>query len=227
MRLIADSREPQSYIDKLEHAGFTVVTMMLDQCDYVFMDGELGIERKSAPDLLASIKDGRLGEQIDRMYDTVRLPVVLVHGTLYRTKNDTVKADDRYTKFYWKSLQKVLWTVQARGGIIQFCKTSEFTDNIRWLCEWSLQEHKLTVKRHFTPLKLDPHVEFLTGLPNVGVVTATSLLDYAGTTAQAMSAVTYDNTKDSVKGVGPKTIGNLRKFLQLAEDERLAVVTDD
>jgi ERCC4-type nuclease len=47
------------------------------------MKGSIGIERKTISDLLASVKDGRLFDQVTRLCDTYEYPVLLIEGSLY------------------------------------------------------------------------------------------------------------------------------------------------
>ena len=47
------------------------------------MKGSIGIERKTVTDLLASIKDGRLFDQVIRLCETYEHPVLLIEGSLF------------------------------------------------------------------------------------------------------------------------------------------------
>lgn len=77
--LFVDSREPESIIQLLK-SRLSVSVIKLDPADYVV--GNVGIERKTVGDFLASLASGRLYEQLGRLRRAYQRPFLLVEGLL-------------------------------------------------------------------------------------------------------------------------------------------------
>ena len=83
LTLYVDDREPIQIITELRKRVDNVVTGRYDSGDYVF--GEVGIERKSLSDALASLHDGRYFRQIKELKDHYKKPLVLFEGDIDNT----------------------------------------------------------------------------------------------------------------------------------------------
>ena len=105
MKLYIDNREPKAIIDYLEFINnssknkITIEIKNLDLGDYVLYDEEnerniIIIERKSLPDLEASIKDGRYNEQSYRLSQNTLANhniYYLIEGSIINYKNKSFK----------------------------------------------------------------------------------------------------------------------------------------
>lgn len=82
MRIIVDERERVSGVPSmLETMGVNVVYRMLDVGDYL-LSNEVAVERKTIPDFVASIFDGRLFSQVRALKEAYRKPLLLIEGDL-------------------------------------------------------------------------------------------------------------------------------------------------
>ncbi|UCE12748.1 MAG: hypothetical protein JSV04_11200, partial [Candidatus Heimdallarchaeota archaeon] len=77
LRIIVDHREPQRLKKRLIKLGMEVEEQQLDIADYIISD-TTACERKTGTDLITSLMDNRLFEQIDRLIDTYEQPVLLL-----------------------------------------------------------------------------------------------------------------------------------------------------
>ncbi|KAJ1958530.1 DNA repair protein RAD16 [Linderina pennispora] len=77
-RIVVDAREFRSPLPSLLHAaGYNVVPRTLEIGDYVLHD-DLVVERKSLPDLVSSLRSGRLANQAEAMVKHYRVAALLV-----------------------------------------------------------------------------------------------------------------------------------------------------
>lgn len=86
--LFIDSHEPQEIINELTRRNLDVKVQVLDSGDYVF--GDVGIERKTVSDFVASITPvkgsflkPRLWSQLEVLKATYEVPILLIEGNLH------------------------------------------------------------------------------------------------------------------------------------------------
>ncbi|MDT7887364.1 MAG: ERCC4 domain-containing protein [Desulfurococcales archaeon] len=80
-KIIVDERERASKIPQiLSRLGDYIVYKMLDVGDYIVAN-TIAVERKSASDLVKSIFDGRLFDQVRRLLDRYERAVILIQGS--------------------------------------------------------------------------------------------------------------------------------------------------
>ena len=80
LRVYVDDRERASGVPQLlAKLGVAVLYRKLSVCDYV-VPGGIGIERKTVVDLVKSVFDGRLLDQVRRMAETYEVPVLIIEG---------------------------------------------------------------------------------------------------------------------------------------------------
>jgi len=122
--IIIDSREASTCpeIKKLLSKHFTVDIQPLESADYVLsktgkMKGSIGIERKTVNDLLSSIIDGRLFNQVIKLCDTYEYPVLLIEGSLYPFKSDPVLLGSYISLLYSFKKLKVAHSRDIRGSV--------------------------------------------------------------------------------------------------------------
>lgn len=77
-KIIVDMREFRSHLPFLCHlSGLDVIPCMLTVGDYI-LSPKICVERKSVPDLIGSLKNGRLYQQCEQMFRYYELPTLLI-----------------------------------------------------------------------------------------------------------------------------------------------------
>ncbi|MFQ5981721.1 MAG: ERCC4 domain-containing protein, partial [Candidatus Heimdallarchaeota archaeon] len=79
LKIICDNREPPEIISNLEEMGVQVESKQLEIGDYIVSEN-VGIERKSGNDFVASLADGRLFEQVDRLQNAYPRPIYILEN---------------------------------------------------------------------------------------------------------------------------------------------------
>lgn len=181
-------------------------------CDLLFAaNGRwAGVQRKEFKDLISSIRDGRLGEQIAKMSDPgLCYRMVVVEGSAKWTMaGDLVgKYSGGVTR---QSLRKILWTARSNGLWVDF--TDSLDDTVRLLEtfeEWckkdvhrSLSGRPAVRSQWGTVNSRDYQIHLLQGLPGVGPELAANILDQVGMPFGMNAGVDLG----AVKGLGPKRV---------------------
>lgn len=170
----------------------------------------VGIERKTAPDLLNSIADGRLYSECSAMVGAcdVRL---LVCTSPWAVRRNVVYVNGRETRWSAISLQMQLVSLAAAGICYMYVEQTDLPAFIAALVDWSLKEQHLCPKRPRLAFEeLDRRLAFLAGIPGLGPRRAGDILNAFGTVAGALENLDRWN---EVRGVGRKIIENTRRFL--------------
>src|SRR3989337_3637649 len=87
-----DAREPEDVLVAVEAAAVTegihTTRAILQQGDFVWECplGTVGVERKTASDLMGSLSSGRAAEQMARMIEAYTIPVLIIVGDLTTPK---------------------------------------------------------------------------------------------------------------------------------------------
>lgn len=178
----------------------------------------IGIERKTAGDLLTCIKDGRISEQLlgmRQMYDVS----YLLHEAHYRERADGYleylqNGGWFQTQFAFKHIWGFLITVQLRAGVRLFhtrtMKESAawITSLHSWFTEKKWEEHRSCLAPH---IDLDPEFRkgrqgisllrrFLAQLDGIGHEKAKEIESYAGNIDFLMTMTDSDFMK--IPGIG-------------------------
>lgn len=197
-RIIYDHREERSTIPGLlALEGFECVSQALLAGDYVLSD-RLVIERKSAPDLIASIKDRRLWEQADRLREAYSAVVLLVEGT-----------PSRFPVEGWKG---ALGSVLAMGGV-SVLQTIDADESAEWIARLARREAREPTSSRGGPRKpQDPDrlaESVLSALPGVSSKGAERLLGHFGSLTGVFAA--DEQALRAVEGIGPKRASGLAR----------------
>ena len=193
-------------------------------CDVIMSspDGWVGVQRKEIKDLLASINDRRLGEQVAKM-SGLAVKVLVVEGKVRWTDSGEMLGD-RWTRMNRGTLRKILWGLRRQGVWVEW--TDSLSDTVQLLGDletWSRKKkHRGLVPRGAAQsvwgkaTNRDFQLFMLQGLPGVGPDTAERILDEAG----MIIGLKPDAVErlGRVRGVGPKTIEKIREALGDAED---------
>ena len=199
--IIIDSREPDyirdqfpdSAASKLEYGDAWIA------CD----DGHiLTIERKTPDDLLDSIQDGRLFEQVaamtERLHDQALNGIARTHwaylvitGTFQVGNGDRVHTGQRQTDWRWPSVWGALLTVQELGCLVTFAPSEHAYGKTVMALVNRERTEVVKIRPHRTPVPLDPREAVLCSLPGIGEAYAATLMSWAGgNLAHALAGLT-------------------------------------
>jgi ERCC4-type nuclease len=221
--VVIDSREP-TWVRSLRLGSVPVAVQELSAGDACLAtpDAMILVERKTPNDLLASIADDRLFNQVAEMRRQTPWTYVVITGTIDAVMGK-VRIDGRSTNWSWQSLQGALATVQELGGVVVYCSgDSEYAPTLEWLAGRNHGTVRIEAKRD--AVITTPAESILTALPGISEVRATALLKHCGSAAWALAFLS-NGTSDKVPGIGPSTHQAARAALGLTDDLTLEVVT--
>ncbi|MEJ2388207.1 MAG: helix-hairpin-helix domain-containing protein [Chromatiaceae bacterium] len=202
--LVVDDREPSGAVLKALHACecFELRVERLAVGDYL-VDDHLLFERKTLPDLLASIKDGRLFAQ------ALRLAAAPLRGALILEGRSQDVAGSRMRR---EAIQGALVTLSLFIGIpvLRSMGPQETACLIRYAAhqDRAYAAGALARKGRRPRGKVRVQSHILQGLPGVGPERARRLLDRFGSVQAVISAPA--DTLASVPGVGKETAQAIR-----------------
>jgi len=192
-------------------------------CDMLFASNGAwaGIQRKEFKDLVASINDGRLGEQIAKMRaGDLNYLLIVIEGE--PNWSDSGFLVSKWGKGISRSqVRKILWSIRQTGVWVDY--TDSLDDTIKLINsfeEWCAKEHHTSLVTRSGPTTkwgtADSHdwlCHFLQGLPGVGAATAARIVKHFGG-----SPVRWDVTKEQlleIPGLGPKKVEALWNALNI------------
>lgn len=208
--IVLDDREQAGAVPiELECAGiFDVEIRRLKVGDYL-VDGRFLFERKTLPDLVASIASGRLFAQTLRLAQTngVR-PALILEGTSQSLQGSGMR---------WEAIQGALVTVALFIGL-PVLRTRSPRETVRTFEFAALQAHSLAsgalARRGRRPKgKAALQRYLLQGLPGVGPERAARLIERFGSVEGVLTADA--RALESVPGIGRRTA----RFLRWAVEE--------
>ena len=246
--LLVDTNEfaTAPYIVKQLQEVFTILPVKLrcGDINVCLPNGNLLIiERKAPSDLLASIGDGRLFDQAERMVTLSPWSFIIINGAITYNNSDMAVIDGEASNWRGASVRNALLAVQLAGCVV----TS--TDGVGLICTieeiislCSKTDHSPSVRkqRALTFPPIDTRIEILAQFPGVGYKRAEAILRYVaacpvnpddefGSIASAIEWATLlplINENSHPEGWGKITIANFRTILGLAADEYLNVRKD-
>lgn len=184
-------------------------------CDLAFTcrGGWYGIQRKEFADLIASMGDGRLGEQIAKM-DGLAQGLVVIEGlrhARWAADGALITGHGHGGRITRSSIEALLWSVRARGVWVDH--TDDLAHTIRFVQSYerwvrkgehrSLDQRPGPVTTWAKPTNRDWQRHMLQGLPGVGVELADRIIDKVGMPIGLK--VTREELL-AVEGVGPKKV---------------------
>lgn len=202
--IIVDDRERSSGIlDELRgHDTFLSEVRRLALGDFE-IDGRLLFERKTLPDLVASIKDGRLFSQACRLANSDKLVAIILEGTA-RDLTDT--------KMRREAIQGALISLTLFLGI-PLLRSRNQTETVQLMLFAARQGRAVTSgalprkgRRYRSRQRVQIHI--LQGLPGVGPRRAALLLERFGSIEAVVQASL--EALQSVDGIGPETADRIR-----------------
>jgi len=201
--LVMDDRECRGAMLKAltECGAFELETRRLEIGDYL-LDGALLVERKTLPDFVASIQDGRIFRQALRLAEAELQAALLLEGT---------SRDLSGCGMRWEAIQGALITVALFIGL-PILRSRHPADSARTLL-YAARQHRTVssgalVRRGRRPKgkkALQNHI--LQGLPGIGPERAKRLLEHFGSVGAVVAA--ESESLQSVTGIGPRTASRL------------------
>ncbi len=169
-----------------------------------------GIQRKEVKDLLGSVHDGRLGEQILKMHG-VEHRLLIIEGVLRWTLDGQLAATTWGRGISRANLRKLLWSIRAAGVWIEWSDSLDdtiavveaFNEWCRKTTHVSLHQRPAARGSWGTASNRDWQIHFLQGLPGIGVELAGRILDTVG---MPVGWVVEPDELMRVEGLGRKKI---------------------
>lgn len=202
----ADTREASGIVSKILSKRCELREKMLSIADYQLSE-RVGVERKTVPDFLQSIVDGRLFQQLTDLKKTFSRPILLIEGKedMFDLRNIHPNAIRGALASIATDLKiPILWT---RSQL----ETAELLYTIAKREQVQLKKGvQLRVKPTFRSLNQEQ--EFLIGgLPKISSVLARRLLKKFGTPEAIFTA--KPEQLQEVEGIGEKLAKRIRKLV--------------
>ncbi|MFX0016080.1 MAG: ERCC4 domain-containing protein [Promethearchaeota archaeon] len=226
LQIIVDQREPEKLKKRLVTFGMEVEEQQLDVADYILSD-QVACERKTGLDLITSIMDNRLFEQIDRLIETYDQPILLLENL-----------PSAFERTEWKKRKKHVYGaltyifLRRQVPVVPTSRMSETAIALNRIASWVQEEHADPIIARKSPKKRslrDNQLYFLQGLHKTGQKKAEILLDSFNEkpidilNAIIESKVIYTRTGNpkgiegplsQVEGFGPKYLIENQKLLK-------------
>ena len=206
LRIIIDERERKSGIPKLlKDIGVNVEIKTLPIGDYI-VSHETVVERKSINDLIASIFDGRLFDQCNRLKEHFQFPIILLEGDV-----DEIESITENPLVFYGALSTI-----AIDYKIPIIPTPNASHTAKLLV--SLSSRKESIKGPLLKkIKKSNDVQkqqlsVLCSLPGVGEKIAIRMLEKFESPLKVLSASTKDLAK--IPGLGELRAKKIKKMLE-------------
>lgn len=182
--------------------------------------GLCGVQRKTVSDLIASVRDQRLGKELEQM-TKLAMRGLIVEGTPQWTRDGSYLGFGQQ-KWSQKHHRGVLMSAQMRGVIVLGTASHlETLDAIIQMEEWSKREQHVSSLLYRGNGKGDDWgdlshrataVHFLSGCPGLGVELAGRIFDHFGCVPIGLT-VTREQLLE-VKGLGKKKVDQIMSVLK-------------
>jgi ERCC4-type nuclease len=176
-------------------------------------DSTILIERKAPGDLMESIKDRRLFNQIADMVKTTPWVYVIIDGVLMPTGDGMTRyfSGGKWTDraWEWGSIQGTLLSIQELGAAIVF--ETDMHAAIKRIMARSHNDIKVAPRRD--AYVFSPAESFLMALPGIGSDKAQKLVGALHIPGICLEWLTGDFDQPKIDGIGPKTKHGIQAFL--------------
>lgn len=180
----------------------------------------VAIQRKEVNDLLSSLADGRLAEQVVKL-QRADLALIVVEGPLHWTLNGELITNgwgESFTRSRWNRMILSL----AQAGVVMV-EVQDFAAMIVFVtdaCRWAdstdhstLQPKGRKVANEWGEKRVEHYqLAMLTTLPGVGIELARRIIKEVG------FPFTLTAQLKDVKGVGPKKIAEITKIVEVQDE---------
>ena len=221
-----DTREPK-WVRELAFGGVPTAAIALDAGDVQVATDDhkiLVVERKTAADLLGTIRSGRLFPQCVKMLEVSSWSYLVVCGSLTCLGGHVV-ASSRTTNWSWAALQGALLTVQELGvGIVHAENDADFEPSVMRLA--SRDRGAVPVRPARVPNVLSDGEAIVAALPGVGLERMKAVMEYAGgNAAWALTWLTELESSDRIPGINIGTKQGIRRALGLPDWAQMSVIS--
>ncbi|WP_457920140.1 ERCC4 domain-containing protein [Candidatus Lokiarchaeum ossiferum] len=203
--ILVDSRETASSVTReLAERNANVSIQKLPTGDYIISE-QCGIERKSIPDFISSIKDGRLFNELQRLKTQFTIPILIIEGGI-----------NSITSINRAAVLGTLTSILLKMRIFLYQTTSpEETAEI--LIALAKKEQSDKPSKHFSirfkkfPEKIPEQLEFIiSGIPGINASRAKDLLIEFRTLRELLNA--NEKKIQKVPNIGPAIAQNIFKY---------------
>lgn len=185
--------------------------------------GLVGVQRKEVFDLVASVRDGRLGREIEQMKASLKFAFVVIEGQPSWDREGNLVT--QHTRWDLRQHNGTLLSIQTQGILVLHSRNQlETCSLIEYLAEWSERDaHVSTLLARPSAQKngwgrLDQRetaIHVYTGIPGVNTVLATRIYD-AG--IRLLVCGTTEEELTSVRGIGKKTASDIMRAIGNHDD---------
>lgn len=205
LRIIVDERERKSGIPELLKAiGMEIEMKTLSIGDYIVAP-ETIVERKSIKDLMASVFDGRLYDQCNRLKEHFEHPIVVVEGNVDEIEEIT----DNPLVFYG-ALSRI--ALEFKIPIIPTPSASHTAKLLVSMCSKKDGSTGPYLKKIKKSSNLETQqLSTLCSLPGIGEKLAVRMLEKFGTPLKVFSATTSELSK--IEGLGEARAKKIKNML--------------
>lgn len=180
--------------------------------------GLCGVQRKAVPDLIASVRDGRLGKEFAQM-ERLTLRGLVVEGSPQWTLDGQLLEGS--TSWSIKQHRGILMSAQLKGIVVLTSRNHLDTlDAIHHMAEWSERDEQVSSLLSRGGPKPDKWgkltdrataIHVMSGIPMIGPELAARIFDTFGKVPLQWT-VTEEELRE-VKGLGPKRAKSLMAIL--------------
>ena len=225
--IMIDSREPE-WVQKLTFGEIPTMVTMLPHGDLMASTDDnqmILIERKTSDDLLGSLRENRLFNQLAEMLDQTRWSYLVITGELQRGPNGNAVTDRGNTGWSWAAVQGALLTAQEMGiFVVHAGADTDYESTVIRIGARDRREDLLLKPPKF-PKVLSAKEQVMAALPGIGVERLQILEEICGTPAWALVCLT-DPTSE-IKGIPRNVKTKVRAALGLLDTEQMAVTVND
>lgn len=227
--VMLDTNEAASapWTSALTFGGIPKMTTNLSWGDIVAVTDDNNmviIERKTASDLLNSIKDNHIFAQAAGMRELSPWVYVVITGVLLATASGHVIADGRTTGWHWDAVQGALISIQEMGVRIVYCLSeNEYEATVIRLCNRERSKERI-IEPTSLPRMMSSGEVLLTSLPGIGLERAQKLLrEFDNNPAKALAWLTRKKAT-SLAGIGDGIKRAVKSSLCLGEYDEMFVL---
>lgn len=180
--------------------------------------GTAGLQRKEVMDLVASVRDGRLGKELVQM-SSLSAAFLCVEGTPAWDREGNLQS--QHTKWTRRQHWGVMLSIQSQGvKVLESRNALETCSLVEYLVEWSDKEERTSsLLARPGPSKngwgrMDDRgtaIHVLSGLPGISTELATRMYDAFGRAPIGLT-VTKEQLL-AIDGLGPKRVDSIVKAL--------------
>lgn len=201
--LVADVHEPADLVQAVRALGVPVEVRKLQPADFVV--GPVAVERKTVSDFASSLFNKRLFDQVDRLRSTYDQTLLVVEGPM-----EDLEGYQNPSAFYGALCHISL----DRGVSVIPTPGKEHTARLLATLHKRLDREASISGLRYKPPSLSPSQEMMfvvQGLPNVGGVLSTRLLEHFGTVRRVMRA--QERELRRIPLVGPEKARRVSELL--------------